>query len=292
MEMNVKDSPSTDHGGAITRLKKKTTVMKTTRNLFKTLDEVVFETRNKMYGAYMLRKTYGRRTLLSTAMAICLVSGFLFALTLTNKAIEKKAPEVQMTQLATVRLDEIKIQPKKEPKKHSLVQKAQGGGAENRTVNVVDHTTKKTNVFSRFGGVGLGGDDDDFFGFPEEPNFSVDTTTVKKKKNNNFKTFAQFMPEFPGGVSELYAFLQDNIYYPERMKNLGIEGTVYVSFVIEEDGSISRVSVERGIENGDELNKIAVKAIQKMPNWIPGRSGNTSVAVKQTIPIQFSLVND
>jgi protein TonB len=292
MEMNVKDSPSTDHSGAITRLKKKTTVMKTTRNLFKTLDEVVFETRNKMYGAYTLRKTYGRRTLLSTAMAICLVSGFLFALTLTNKAIEKKAPEVQMTQLATVRLDEIKIQPKKEPKKQSLVQKAQGGGAENRTVNVVDHTTKKTNVFSRFGGVGLGGDDDDFFGFPEEPNFSVDTTTVKKKKNNNFKTFAQFMPEFPGGVSELYAFLQDNIYYPERMKNLGIEGTVYVSFVIEEDGSISRVSVERGIENGDELNKIAVKAIQKMPNWIPGRSGNTSVAVKQTIPIQFSLVND
>ncbi len=266
--------------------------MKTTRNLFKTLDEVVFETRNKMYGAYTLRKNYGRRTLLSTAMGICLVSGFLFVLTLSNKAIEKKAPEVQMIQLATVRLDEIKIQPKKEQKKQSLVQKTQGGRAENRTVNVVDHTTTKTNVFSRFGGVGLGGDDEDFFGFPEEPNFSVDTTTVKKKKNNNFKTFAQFMPEFPGGVSELYAFLQDNIYYPERMKDLGIEGTVYVSFVIEEDGSISRVSVERGIENGDELNKIAMKAIQKMPNWVPGRSGNTSVAVKQTIPIQFSLVND
>jgi protein TonB len=292
MEMNVKDSPSTDQDRAITRLKKKTTIMKTTRTLFKTLDEVVFETRNKMYGAYMLRKNYGRRTLLSTAIAICLVSGFLFALTLTNKAIEKKAPEVQITQLATVRLDEIKIQPKKEPKKQSLVQKAQGGGVENRTVNIVDNNTKKTNVFSRFGGIGLGGDDDDFFGFPEDPNFEVDTTTVKKKKNNNFKTFAQFMPEFPGGVSELYAFLQDNIYYPERMKNLGIEGTVYVSFVIEEDGSISRVSVERGIENGDELNKIALKAIQKMPNWIPGRSGNTSVAVKQTIPIQFSLVND
>ncbi len=266
--------------------------MKTTRNLFKTLDEVVFETRNKMYGAYTLRRNYGRRTLLSTAIGVCLVSGFLFALTLTNKAIEKKAPEVQMTQLATVRLDEIKIQPKKEPKKQSLVQKAQGGGVENRTVNIVDNTTKKTNVFSRFGGIGLGGDDDDFFGFPEDPQFEVDTTTVKKKKNNNFKTFAQFMPEFPGGVSELYEYLQDNIYYPERMKNLGIEGTVYVSFVIEEDGSISRVAVERGIENGEELNKIAIKAIQKMPNWIPGRSGNTSVAVKQTLPIQFSLVND
>jgi protein TonB len=274
------------------RLKKKTTVMKTTRTLFKTLDEVVFETRNKMYGAYTLRKNYGRRTLLSTAMGICLVSGFLFVLTLSNKAIEKKVPEVQMTQLAAVRLDQIKIQPKKEVKKHSLVEKQQSGGAENRTINVVDHTTKKTNVFSRFGGVGLGGDDEDFFGFPEEPNFTVDTTSVKKKKNNNFKTFAQFMPEFPGGVSELYAFLQENIYYPERMKNLGIEGTVYVSFVIEEDGSISRVSIERGIENGEDLNKIAVKAIQKMPNWIPGRSGNTSVAVKQTIPIQFSLVND
>ena len=47
--------------------------MKTTRTLFKTLDEVVFETRNKMYGAYTLRKNYGRRTLLSTAMGICLV---------------------------------------------------------------------------------------------------------------------------------------------------------------------------------------------------------------------------
>ncbi len=292
MDVNVKDSIPTDQREGQSRWKKKTTVMKTTRNLFKTLDEVVFETRNKMYGAYTLRKNYGRRTLLSTAIGVCLVSGFLFALTLTNKAIEKKAPEVQLTQLATVRLDEIKIQPKKEPKKQSLVQKAQGGGVENRTVNIVDNTTKKTNVFSRFGGIGLGGDDDDFFGFPEDPQFEVDTTTVKKKKNNNFKTFAQFMPEFPGGVSELYEYLQDNIYYPERMKNLGIEGTVYVSFVIEEDGSISRVAVERGIENGEELNKIAIKAIQKMPNWIPGRSGNTSVAVKQTIPIQFSLVND
>jgi protein TonB len=290
--VNVKDSIPTDQLERQSRWKKKTTVMKTTRNLFKTLDEVVFETRNKMYGAYTLRKNYGRRTLLSTAIGVCLVSGFLFALTLTNKAIEKKAPEVQLAQLATVRLDEIKIQPKKEPKKQSLVQKAQGGGVENRTVNIVDNTTKKTNVFSRFGGIGLGGDDDDFFGFPEDPQFEVDTTTVKKKKNNNFKTFAQFMPEFPGGVSELYEYLQDNIYYPERMKNLGIEGTVYVSFVIEEDGSISRVAVERGIENGEELNKIAIKAIQKMPNWIPGRSGNTSVAVKQTIPIQFSLVND
>lgn len=292
MDVNVKYSIPTDQPERQSRWKKKTTVMKTTRNLFKTLDEVVFETRNKMYGAYTLRKNYGRRTLLSTAIGVCLVSGFLFALTLTNKAIEKKAPEVQLTQLATVRLDEIKIQPKKEPKKQSLVQKAQGGGVENRTVNIVDNTTKKTNVFSRFGGIGLGGDDDDFFGFPEDPQFEVDTTTVKKKKNNNFKTFAQFMPEFPGGVSELYEYLQDNIYYPERMKNLGIEGTVYVSFVIEEDGSISRVAVERGIENGEELNKIAIKAIQKMPNWIPGRSGNTSVAVKQTIPIQFSLVND
>jgi hypothetical protein len=169
------------------RLKKKTKVMKTTRNLFNTLDEVVFETRNKMYGAYALRKNYGRRTLLSTAMGICLVSGFLFALTLSNKAIEKKAPEVQLTQLASVRLDEIKIQPKKEPKKHSLVQKAQAGGAENRTVTIVDNTSKKTNVFSRFGGIGLGGNDEDFFGFPENPNFEVDTTTVKKKKNNNQK---------------------------------------------------------------------------------------------------------
>lgn len=292
METMFKDSNLIDQSAFTIRLKKKTTIMKTTRNLFKTLDEVVFETRNKMYGAYTLRKNYGRRTLLSTALGICLVSGFLFALTLTNKAIEKKAPQVQMTQLATVRLDEIKIQPKKEQKKPSLVQKAQGGGVENRTVNIVDNTTKKTNVFSRFGGIGIGGDDEDYFGFPEEPNFSVDTTTVKKKKNNNFKTFAQFMPEFPGGVSELYAFLQENIYYPERMKNLGIEGTVYVSFVIEEDGSISRVAIERGIESGEELNKIAMKAIQKMPNWIPGRSGNASVAVKQTIPIQFSLVND
>ena len=292
MDMMLKDSPPKDQQDFAFRLKNKTTIMKTTRTLFKTLDEVVFETRNKMYGAYTLRKNYGRRTLISTALGICLVSGFLFALTLSNKAIEKKVPEVQMNQLATVRLDEIKIQPKKETKKHTLFQQKQAGGQENRTVRVVDNTTTKTNVFSRFGGLGLGGDDDDFFGFPEEPNFTIDTTTVKKKKNNNFKTFAQFMPEFPGGISELYEYLQNNIYYTERMKTLGIEGTVYVSFIIEEDGSISRVAVERGIENGEELNKIAVKAIQKMPNWIPGRSGNTSVAVKQTIPIQFSLVND
>jgi TonB family protein len=101
------------------------------------------------------------------------------------------------------------------------------------------------------------------------------------------------MPEFPkvsgapGGISGLMNYLQDNIIYPESAKNEGMEGTVYISFVVEANGQITNVQVIRGL--GEPLDKVAEDVIAGMPVWEPGKKDGEAVAVQFTMPIKFTL---
>jgi TonB family protein len=96
-------------------------------------------------------------------------------------------------------------------------------------------------------------------------------------------------PEFPGGMSELMKFLQNNLKYPENAKAKGIQGTVFVSFVVEKDGSISNSSILRGIENGADLDAEATRVVNMMPNWVPGKQRGEAVRVQFTLPIRYVL---
>ncbi len=96
-------------------------------------------------------------------------------------------------------------------------------------------------------------------------------------------------PEFPGGTSELMKFLQNNLKYPENAKAKGIQGTVFVSFVVEKDGSISNSSILRGIENGADLDAEAIRVVKMMPNWVPGKQRGEAVRVQFTLPIRYVL---
>jgi TonB family protein len=95
------------------------------------------------------------------------------------------------------------------------------------------------------------------------------------------------MPEFPGGEKALIGYLSKGIVYPDKAKKEGIQGTVYIKFVVAKDGSISNVEVTRGIE--PSLDAEAVKVIKSMPNWKPGMQGGKPVNVAYTIPIRFAL---
>ncbi|MBW6478247.1 MAG: energy transducer TonB [Bacteroidales bacterium] len=97
----------------------------------------------------------------------------------------------------------------------------------------------------------------------------------------------EFWPEFPGGVEALYRYLGSVIRYPREAQQLGIEGTVYVGFVIERDGSVTNVHIQRGIGAG--CDEEAMKAIANMPNWTPGRMGTQPVRVRFTVPVNFKL---
>ena len=95
------------------------------------------------------------------------------------------------------------------------------------------------------------------------------------------------MPEFPGGMMAAMEFLAKNIKYPVAVQQAGIEGRVIVSFVVGEDGRVSDAKVLRSVN--PELDAEAIRAINMMPNWIPGKQRGKEVAVKYTMPIVFRL---
>lgn len=100
-------------------------------------------------------------------------------------------------------------------------------------------------------------------------------------------TIVESMPEFPGGQQAMLEFIARNIKYPPLARESGIQGRVFVNFVVEPDGSVSNVKVIRGIGGG--CDEEAVRVIQSMPKWTPGRQRGKAVRVSFNLPVRFTL---
>ena len=96
-------------------------------------------------------------------------------------------------------------------------------------------------------------------------------------------------PEFPGGNTAMMKFLSDNIKYPVIAQENSIQGRVICNFVVERDGSITDVQVVRGVD--PSLDREAVRVIQQMPRWKPGKQRGQAVRVRFTLPVVFRLQN-
>lgn len=94
-------------------------------------------------------------------------------------------------------------------------------------------------------------------------------------------------PEFPGGMEALYKFLAQNIKYPQLARDNGITGKVYVTFVVERDGSIANPKVLRDIGGG--CGQEAIRVVKSMPKWTPGKQRGKAVRVQFNLPVNFSL---
>ncbi len=103
-----------------------------------------------------------------------------------------------------------------------------------------------------------------------------------------FFVIVQNEPEFIGGEAALMKHLSD-INYPQMAIEAGTQGTVYASFIVEKDGSISNVKILRGIGNG--CDEETLRIIKAMPKWNPGKQMNTIVRVQVKIPVRFILDN-
>jgi protein TonB len=100
-------------------------------------------------------------------------------------------------------------------------------------------------------------------------------------------TVVESMPEFPGGMGKLMTYLATNIKYPPLAKESGIQGRVFINFVVEPDGKISQVKVLRGIGGG--CDEEAVRVVQGMPKWKPGLQRGKPVRVSYNLPVKFTL---
>ena len=94
-------------------------------------------------------------------------------------------------------------------------------------------------------------------------------------------------PSFPGGDKARKEFIRNNLEYPQMARESGISGTVYVTFVVEPDGSVTNVRVRRGIGGG--CDKEAVRVVRNMPKWNPGEQRGKKVRVQFNMPIRFKL---
>ncbi|MEL7586601.1 MAG: M56 family metallopeptidase [Prolixibacteraceae bacterium] len=95
------------------------------------------------------------------------------------------------------------------------------------------------------------------------------------------------MPEFPGGELALRKFIARGIKYPSAAREKGIQGKVYVNFVVEKDGSVGRMKIARGVD--PSLDREALRVMGSLPRWEPGRQKGVPVAVSYTVPINFAL---
>jgi protein TonB len=97
----------------------------------------------------------------------------------------------------------------------------------------------------------------------------------------------EVMPEFPGGLEEMYKFLGDNVNYPAISMDNDSQGTAYVKFVVEKNGEISDLQVVKGVDQ--YINKEALRVLAKMPNWKPGEQMGQNVRVSFVLPIKFKI---
>ena len=108
-------------------------------------------------------------------------------------------------------------------------------------------------------------------------------------KQTKVHQFSEKMPEFEGGMEALFTFVNKNLKYPsyERAKN--IQGNVYVRFVVQADGKITRPEILRTVNESRNFNKEVLRVIAMMPKWAPGSNSGKPVDVYMTLPIQFNL---
>lgn len=95
------------------------------------------------------------------------------------------------------------------------------------------------------------------------------------------------IPEFPGGEEGLYKYLSRTIIYPERSRFNGVEGRVVVSFIVDTEGIISDIQIEKSLN--EELDEEAVRVVENMPRWIPGKIDNVAVRFRVIFPLLFTL---
>ena len=106
---------------------------------------------------------------------------------------------------------------------------------------------------------------------------------------NVIYTVVEHKPEFPGGMDALVAWIGSHVQYPAKAREEGLQGTVFVTFVVERDGLISNVRVIRHREETALLEEEAVRLVRTMPKWKPGKQRGKKVRVQFNLPIQFML---
>ncbi len=253
-----------------------TNVLTTSRN------EMVFEDRHQDYGAFELRRDYVKRLRLAFIGSV-----LFFGLALSipkivaalsgdeNVVTEKKIVDVNLD-LFEEEKNEPPPPPPPEPPPPVKIESVQFTQLEAVDKPVEEPPpTQEVLTETNAGVVTQEGEKKD-----EPPPVFVEEQTFDLAS-------VQEQPEFPGGIEALYKYLGKNVKYPSMESDAGIQGRVFVEFVVSSDGSITEVVLKRGVSGG--LDKEATRVVKGMPKWSPGKMNGKAVKVRYILPVNFVL---
>lgn len=264
--------------------------------------DLVFEGRNKAYGAYRLRKSTTKRNILAMVAVVLLLIVAFIILTVKNFVDEQRA-KVAMTQVA-------ELTNYKQPEKKAEVKQKKVEVEPERVVERVKSSIKFTapvikkdeevkpdeelktqdelmSTKTAIGTFDVKGNDDANGEILKAKEVIAEPEPPKHEEENKVFDIVEQQPLFPGGPAALMKYLSENTKYPVVAQENGVQGRVTVQFVVEKDGSISDVHVLRGVD--PSLDKEAVRVVKSMPRWTPGKQNGITVRVNYRVPVLFRL---
>ena len=264
--------------------------------------DLVFEGRNKAYGAYRLRKSTTKRNILAmVAVVILLIVAFII-LTVKNFVDEQRA-KVAMTQVAEltnydqpkkkaeVKQKKVEVEPEREVERvKSSIKFTAPVIKKDEEVKPDEELKTQDELMSTKTAIGtfeVKGNDDANGEILKAKDVIAEPEPPKHEEENKVFDIVEQQPLFPGGPAALMKYLSENTKYPVVAQENGVQGRVTVQFVVEKDGSISDVHVLRGVD--PSLDKEAVRVVKSMPRWTPGKQNGITVRVNYRVPVLFRL---
>ena len=266
--------------------------------------DLLFENRNKEYGAYVLRHQTGNRNLASILAILVFVAAIVSLLVIKNEYdryvakhtvvvydqgmetsnLKNKAPEVKRAEpIRRENIEEVVEKIKCSIKFVAPVIKKDDEVDPKDEMRTQDEIMKSKVSISVFDV--LNGSED---GEVLKAKQMLATEIVKPRvEENKVFEYVEQMPSFPGGMAALMQYLSKNIKYPPVAEEMNIQGRVICTFVVERDGSVSDIRIAKSVD--PSLDKEAVRVVSAMPRWIPGRQNGQNVRVKYTLPVTFRL---
>jgi protein TonB len=243
------------------------------------MDEIIFENRNRKYGAYDLRKRYLPAKIYSTIGGIALFSTITIILGLINNnpAKAEKESVIIIVQMDTSIQDPNKIR-QEEPERPKLDTKT-FKYIPPEIVDKVDSSDITLEATATLDTLSIKPVNTEITPV-ENPN-PVVVTEIEPY------VFVQEPPQFPGGEKALMKFIAENLKYPEEALRNNLEGRVMLRFVVSADGSVKRIEVMRSVH--PVLDEEAIRVINLLPDWKPGRQNGKPVPVWFSVPVYFQL---
>ena len=246
-------------------------------------DDIVFENRNKEYGAYKLRTRYNRTVLVSLVIGILIISTAIVTPYINAKASENRQKRAErQVEIKMENLDqpnEVAPPPPPPPPPPADVVQQQ------RYVPPVVVDSIKPEEVTQF----MTADQAQVEVKNEEVVEVVEVKAEVQEEDPEATPFVvvEEMPMFPGGDAELLKYIAEHTNYPEVAKENNIQGRVIIMFCVTSKGGVSQVSVLKGVD--PELDAEAIRVVNTLPTFKPGKQGGKPVPVWYMVPITFTL---